>query len=109
MRLPKRVDAGSGDGRSRRQRADELLADFGSRGLWAYYNNTAPWVKLDARSPTSLLATDLDQNQKGREDVVAAFGSAGLWARYNNTGGFVQLRGELRGEPAQAIAAGGFN
>ena len=35
-----------GDGR------DELLADLGSRGFWAYYNNAAPWKKLD---PTSLV------------------------------------------------------
>ena len=39
-----------------------------SRGLWATDNNVAPWVKLDGRSPTNILATDLDVN--GKDDVV---------------------------------------
>ena len=82
---------------------DEVIADFGSLGLRAFYNNAAPWVKLDTRNPTNAIAADLDSNGKG--EVVADFGASGLFVRFNNTGAFRQLRAW----PSQAIAAGGFD
>ena len=64
---------------------------------------TPPPGKSSTRSPTSLVATDLDSD--GKDDVVGAFGNAGLLARYNNAGAIVRLRAG----PSQAITAGGFN
>ena len=82
---------------------EDLVVDFGSGGLWAYYNNSATRVKLDRRSPDRILVTNLDGEGKG--EIVVDFGAAGLWARYNNSGAFRQLRDW----PLQSIAAGNFD
>ena len=60
-------------------------------------------MKLAARSPVFLLATDLDRN--GKDDVVADFGSTGLWVRKNDKGAFQQLRAL----PSQGMVAGAFD
>lgn len=84
-----------------RRDMDELAADFGSSGLWVRYDDGIS-RKLDTRSPSEILFTDLDRS--GKKDLVASFGN-GLWVRYHRSSAFRRIRTW----PAHAIAAGGFN
>lgn len=67
--------------------SDEVIADFGSLGLW-YYNNDI-WTQLSGLNPEgiiSALTKDLAD-----EELVADFGATGLW--YWGKSGWSQLSG----------------
>ena len=46
---------------------DEVLADFGATGLWAFYNNAPPWVKVDARNATNAHRRGSRQQRQSRD------------------------------------------
>ena len=60
---------------------NDLLVDFGSRGLWEFLNNRT-WVKIDSASPIGIAVGDLDGNFE--DEAVAGFTGRGTLARYNN-------------------------
>ena len=65
-----------------RGKVDDLLLDFGSRGLYQRLNNNA-WLKVHDWPALSIAAGDLDDS--GKDEAIASFSNGGLWARYNNT------------------------
>ena len=67
---------------------NDLLVDFGARGLYQRMNN-ATWVKVHASNPLAIAVGDLDGGDK--EEAIASFPGLGLYARYNNAGAFVKL------------------
>lgn len=69
-------------------RGNDLLIDFGSRGLFERLNDSA-WLKVHNSSPHKLAVGDIDGSLK--EDAVASFQGAGLWARYDNANPWVKL------------------
>ena len=71
------------------RRASDMVASFGSQGLWAYLND-ARWSKLHNAAPDRLVLGDVDGN--GENDVIADFGSTagGLFVK-RNLGGWTQL------------------
>jgi probable HAF family extracellular repeat protein len=75
--VPARVGAGdfNGDG------IDEVVADFGSSGLWRRAANGA-WTRLLNTTTQGLAVGDLDGN--GKAELIADRGATGLWARYND-------------------------
>ena len=59
--------------------ANDLLVDFGDRGLWLRVNNLA-WIKVGAGSP---VIGQLDANP--RSDLVYVEPGRGLWVSYNGS------------------------
>ena len=62
---------------------NDLLVDFGSRGLWQLLNNKI-WQKIDSASPLGIAVGDLDGNFQ--DEAIAGFAGRGTLARYNNAG-----------------------
>ena len=77
---------------------NDLLVDFGARGLWEFLNNRA-WTKIRSASPSLIAVGDLDGSLK--DEAIASFSRPGLEARYNNTGAWVVLTNAV---PARFIA-----
>jgi len=78
---------------------DDLVVDFGSRGLWQLVNR-ARWSKIHNASPDVIAVGDLDGDMK--DDVIAGFGSRGLLVRYNNAGEWRTIRDSA---PSRLVSA----
>lgn len=78
---------------------NDLLVDFGARGLWQFLNNST-WVKIDSASPIGITVADLDGNFQ--DEAIAAFPGRGTQARHNNAGPWQKVQA-----PASARIVGG--
>lgn len=72
-----------------RSAQNDLLVDFGTRGLWQFLDN-ATWQKLQVANVLGVGAGDLDGS--GKDEAVATFPGFGIAARYNNTNPFKKLQ-----------------
>lgn len=73
------ITAGDLDGNGKK----ELIFDFGSNGLWVYWNQSV-WRQLHWYDPTSMTVGDYDGN--GKDDLAVQFaGSNNIWM-YRDTG-----------------------
>jgi hypothetical protein len=70
--------AGDFDGNNR----DDLVGDFGARGLWVLPGGATAWVRLHSADPGGFASGDFDAS--GRDDLAVDFDATGLWTRYNN-------------------------
>lgn len=70
---------------------NDLLVDFGNRGLYQRMNDRS-WLKINGGSPIFVTVGDLDGNLQ--DEVIAKFAS-GLWARFNNAGPWQKLHGQV--------------
>lgn len=92
-------------------RENDLLVDFGTRGLWQFLNN-ATWQNIHTYNPYAVGAGDLDGSTK--DEAIATIYSLSLAARYNNANPWKQLQpafakffvaGDFDGNPRDDIAA----
>jgi Tol biopolymer transport system component len=60
---------------------DELVGDFGPRGVWVLPDGATDWVRLHPTNAGSFAVGDFDAT--GRDDVAIDWDAAGLWIRYN--------------------------
>lgn len=67
--------------RDRNPGPNDLLVDFGSRGLWQLMHNL-DWPRINRLSPLGIAVGDLNGN--GEDEAIAAFSDIGLWARFDN-------------------------
>ena len=76
--VPVRLAAGDFDGDNR----DDLVGDFGARGVWVLRGGTSAWVNLHPGDAGGFASGDFDAT--GRDELAVDFDAGGLWARYNN-------------------------
>ena len=82
---------------------NDLLVDFGTRGLFQRLNNAGPFAQIHAASPIAIAAGDLDGS--GQDEAIASFASEGLRARFDNAGPW----GLLHAAAPTRIVAGDFD
>ncbi len=62
---------------------DEVIIDFGTRGIWILMNNST-WVKLHDLSPEIMTTGDIDGN--GLDEAIIDFGPGyGIYNLMNNS------------------------
>jgi hypothetical protein len=63
----------------------DVIADFGSAGLWKYSSST--WTNISSSSTRSFIITN--SKTDGTYDIIADFGTSGIW-KYSS-GAWTQL------------------
>ncbi len=68
---------------------EELIADFGSVGVWIRYTWRGDWTRLNWNNPVSMIPAYLDSDPQ--YEIVFNFGSLGVWRFDQATGAWTRL------------------
>ncbi len=68
---------------------EEMIADFGSAGVWIQYLWRGAWTRLNWNNPVSMVPANLDSDPQ--YEIVFNFGSLGVWRFDQATGAWTRL------------------